>query len=159
MNISVIINEKAFNESGVGEAIREAFETMDKEEKSKIMKDILKQYLLDSEFIHNYFMKKRIDSWSGSTEEYPTKEFIELIKMIDFTSEMEEVKDVFMNIINTDLKKEVLKLMVNSYVDTIANQLFNNSSDFKERLSARLFDTYRSAIGEMHKEIDKNRDN
>lgn len=159
MNISIVIDEKVFNESGVGEAIREAFETMDKEEKSKIMKDILKQYLLNSEFIHNYFMNKRINSWSRSTEEYPTKEFIELIKMIDFTSEMEEVKDVFMNVINTDLKKEVLKLMVDSYVDTIANQLFNNSSDFKERLNARLFDTYRSAIAKMHEEIDKNRDN
>lgn len=156
MNISIFIDEKVFNESGVGEAIREAFETMDKEEKSRIMKDILKQYLLDSKFVHNYFIEEKREHWSGSMKEYPTKEFVELVKMIDFTSEMEEVKDVFMNVINTDLKKEILKLMVDSYVNTIANQLFNNSSDFKERLNDRLFDTYRSAIAEMHKEIHNN---
>ena len=156
MNISIFIDEKVFNESGVGEAIREAFETMDKEEKSRIMKDILKQYLLDSEFVHNYFIETKRDSWIGSSKEYPTKEFVELVKMIDFTTEMEEVKDVFMNVVKTDLKKEVLKLMVDSYVNTIANQLFNDSSDFKERLNARLFDTYRSAIGKMHEEMHKN---
>lgn len=156
MNISISIDEKVFNESGVAEAIREAFENMDKEEKSKIMKDILKQYLLDSEFVHNYFIETKRDSWIGSSKEYPTKEFVELVKMIDFTTEMEEVKDVFMNVVNTDLKKEVLKLMVDSYVNTIANQLFNDSSDFKERLNARLFDTYRSAIEKMHEEMHKN---
>lgn len=156
MNISISIDEKVFNESGVAEAIREAFENMDKEEKSKIMKDILKQYLLDSEFVHNYFIETKRDSWIGSSKEYPTKEFVELVKMIDFTTEMEEVKDVFMNVVKTDLKKEVLKLMVDSYVNTIANQLFNDSSDFKERLNARLFDTYRSAIGKMHEEMHKN---
>lgn len=156
MNISISIDEKVFNESGVAEAIREAFENMDKEEKSKIMKDILKQYLLDSEFVHNYFIETKRDSWIGSSKEYPTKEFVELVKMIDFTSEMEEVKDVFMNVVNTDLKKEVLKLMIDSYVNTIANQLFNDSSDFKERLNERLFDTYRSAIGKMHEEMNKN---
>ena len=156
MNISISIDEKVFNESGVAEAIREAFENMDKEEKSKIMKDILKQYLLDSEFVHNYFIETKRDSWIGSSKEYPTKEFVELVKMIDFTTEMEEVKDVFMNVVKTDLKKEVLKLMVDSYVNTIANQLFNDSSDFKEHLNARLFDTYRSAIGKMHEEMHKN---
>ena len=156
MNISISIDEKVFNESGVAEAIREAFENMDKEEKSKIMKDILKQYLLDSEFVHNYFIETKRDSWIGSSKEYPTKEFVELVKMIDFTTEMEEVKDVFMNVVKTDLKEEVLKLMVDSYVNTIANQLFNDSSDFKERLNARLFDTYRSAIGKMHEEMHKN---
>ena len=156
MNISISIDEKVFNESGVAEAIREAFENMDKEEKSKIMKDILKQYLLDSKFVHNYFIEEKREHWSGSTKEYPTKEFVELVKMIDFTTEMEEVKDVFMNVVNTDLKKEVLKLMVDSYINTIANQLFNDSSDFKERLNARLFDTYRSAIGKMHEEMHKN---
>jgi hypothetical protein len=156
MNISISIDEKVFNESGVAEAIKEAFENMDKEEKSKIMKDILKQYLLDSEFVHNYFIETKRDSWIGSSKEYPTKEFVELVKMIDFTTEMEEVKDVFMNVVKTDLKKEVLKLMVDSYVNTIANQLFNDSSDFKERLNARLFDTYRSAIGKMHEEMHKN---
>ena len=156
MNISISIDEKVFNESGVAEAIREAFENMDKEEKSKIMKDILKQYLLDSKFVHNYFIEEKREHWSGSTKEYPTKEFVELVKMIDFTTEMEEVKDVFMNVVKTDLKEEVLKLMVDSYVNTIANQLFNDSSDFKERLNARLFDTYRSAIGKMHEEMNKN---
>ena len=156
MNITLNIDEKLFDKSGIGEAIKEAFKTMDKEEISRIMKDILKQYLLDSEFVHNYFIETKRDSWIGSSKEYPTKEFVELVKMIDFTTEMEEVKDVFMNVVKTDLKKEVLKLMVDSYVNTIANQLFNDSSDFKERLNARLFDTYRSAIGKMHEEMHKN---
>lgn len=59
MQFIINIDEKMFNESNIGETIRKSFESMSQEEKSSVMKDILKQYLLDSEFVKNYFVEKK----------------------------------------------------------------------------------------------------
>ena len=130
MNITLNIDEKLFDESGVGEAIKDAFITMPQEEKSVIMKDILKQYLLDSDFVKNYFIKKESRSWSSNytLQDVPTDEFKELIRKIDFSSEMEDVKKVFIEVINKDLNKFLLKLLVDSYMNSIASMVTNNDN-------------------------------
>ena len=130
MKITLNIDEKLFDESGVGEAIKDAFITMPQEEKSVIMKDILKQYLLDSDFVKNYFIKKESRSWSSNytLQDVPTDEFRELIRKIDFSSEMEDVKKVFIEVINKDLNKFLLKLLVNSYMNSIASMVTNNDN-------------------------------
>ena len=103
---------------------------MPQEEKSVIMKDILKQYLLDSDFVKNYFIKKESRSWSSNytLQDVPTDEFRELIRKIDFSSEMEDVKKVFIEVINKDLNKFLLKLLVNSYMNSIASMVTNNDN-------------------------------
>lgn len=130
MKITLNIDEKLFDDSGVGEAIKDAFITMPQEEKSVIMKDILKQYLLDSDFVKNYFIKKESRSWSSNytLQDVPTDEFRELIRKIDFSSEMEDVKKVFIEVINKDLNKFLLKLLVNSYMNSIASMVTNNDN-------------------------------
>jgi hypothetical protein len=144
MNITLNIDEKLFDEGGIGEAIKEAFLSMPIEEKSVIMKDILKQYLLDSEFVKKYFIEKRSEGYSSYSRfvDYPTTNFIKLINTIDFKDEMEDVKKVFIDVIENNLRKEVLKLMVDSYVNTMANTLFKSSSDFKDELSMKMFDFF-----------------
>ncbi len=130
MNITLNIDEKLFDESGVGAAIKDAFINMPQEEKSTIMKDILKQYLLDSDFVKNYFIKKENRGWSGNYtfQDAPTDEFRELIRKIDFSSEMEDVKKVFIEVINKDLNKFLLKLLVDSYMNSIASMVTNNDN-------------------------------
>ena len=130
MKITLNIDEKLFDDSGVGEAIKDAFITMPQEEKSAIMKDILKQYLLDSDFVKNYFIKKESRSWSSNytLQDVPTDEFRELIRKIDFSSEMEDVKKVFIEVINKDLNKFLLKLLVDSYMNSIASMVTNNDN-------------------------------
>ena len=130
MNITLNIDEKLFDESGVGEAIKDAFINMPQEEKSAIMKDILKQYLSDSNFIKNYFIKKENRIWSSNyaVQDVPTDEFKELIRKIDFNDEMEDVKKVFIEVINKDLNKFLLKLLVDSYMNSIASMVTNNDN-------------------------------
>lgn len=152
MQFTINIDEKMFNESNIGETIKNSFESMSQEEKSSIMKDILKQYLLDSGFVKNYFIEKKADSWgygSAALKDYPTENFRKLIEKIDFTEEMDEVKKVFIEVIEKDLSKEILKLLVSSYVNTIANTLFNSSSDFTSELNARMYATFNDSISRL----------
>lgn len=151
MQFTINIDEKMFNESNIGETIKKSFESMSQEEKSSVMKDILKQYLLDSEFVKNYFVEKKADRWYGSSnfKDYPTENFMKLIQKIDFTEEMEEVKKVFIEVIEKDLSRELLKLLVDSYVNTIANTLFNSSSDFTSELNARMYATFNEGINKL----------
>lgn len=141
MNITLNVDEKLFDEGGIGEAIKDAFINMPMEEKSSVMKEILKQYLLDSGFIKRYFVEdRRLSSWGTyQTEEAPTAEFRKLISTIDFSEEMDDVKKIFEEVIKNDLKNQVIKLMVDSYVNTIANTLFDSSSEFRARLSQNIF--------------------
>ena len=141
MNITLNVDEKLFDEGGIGEAIKDAFINMPMEEKSSVMKEILKQYLLDSGFIKRYFVEdRRLSSWGTyQTEEAPTAEFRKLISTIDFSEEMDDVKKIFEEVIKNDLKDQVIKLMVDSYVNTIANTLFDSSSEFRARLSQNIF--------------------
>lgn len=141
MNITLNVDEKLFDEGGIGEAIKDAFINMPMEEKSSVMKEILKQYLLDSGFIKRYFVEdRRLSSWGTyQTEEAPTAEFRKLISTIDFSEEMDDVKKIFEEVIKNDLKDQVIKLMVDSYVNTIANTLFDSSSEFRVRLSQNIF--------------------
>lgn len=143
MNITLNIDEKLFDESGVGEAIKDAFITMPQEEKSAIMKDILKQYLLDSDFVKNYFIKKESRSWSSNytIQDVPTDEFRELIRKIDFSSEMEDVKKVFIEVINKDLNKFLLKLLVDSYMNSIASMVTNNDN-FRSDISYNILSEF-----------------
>ena len=136
MNITLNVDEKLFDEGGIGEAIKDAFINMPMEEKSSVMKEILKQYLLDSGFIKRYFVEdKRLSSWGTyQTGEAPTEEFRKLISTIDFSEEMDDVKKIFEEVIKNDLKEQVIKLMVDSYINTIANTLFDSSSEFRDRL-------------------------
>ena len=128
MKITLNIDEKLFDESGVGEAIKDAFINMPQEEKSAIMKDILKQYLLDSDFVKNYFITRKNNWVSNRIEDAPSDEFRELIRKIDFSSEMEDVKKVFIEVINKDLNKFLLKLLVDSYMNSIASMVTNNDN-------------------------------
>lgn len=141
MNITLNVDEKLFDEGGIGEAIKDAFINMPMEEKSSVMKEILKQYLLDSGFIKRYFVEdRRLSSWGTyQTEEAPTAEFRKLISTIDFSKEMDDVKKIFEEVIKNDLKDQVIRLMVDSYVNTIANTLFDSSSEFRNRLSQNIF--------------------
>lgn len=150
MNITLNVDEKLFDEGGIGEAIKDAFINMPMEEKSSVMKEILKQYLLDSGFIKRYFVEnKSFNSWGTyKTEEAPTAEFRKLISTIDFSEEMDDVKKIFEEVIKNDLKEQVIKLMVDSYVNTIANTLFDSSSEFRVRLSQNIFSI---VINQMNK--------
>lgn len=143
MNITLNIDEKLFDESGVGEAIKDAFINMPKEEKSAIMKDILKQYLLDSDFVKNYFIKKESRGWSNNytLQDVPTDEFRELIRKIDFSSEMEDVKEVFIEVINKDLNNFLLKLLVDSYMNSIASMVTNNDN-FRSDISYNILSEF-----------------
>ena len=150
MNITLNIDEKLFDEGDIGKAIKDAFTNMPIEEKSNIMKDILKQYLLDSDFIKRYFIEKRASNYYGTykSEDYPTKEFRELISNIDFSEDMDDVKKVFIEIVKTDLQEQLTKLMVDSYINTIANSLFGNSSAFREQLSMNILTEINTRINE-----------
>lgn len=151
MNITLNVDEKLFDEGGIGEAIKDAFINMPMEEKSSVMKEILKQYLLDSGFIKRYFVENRsYGSWGTyQTEESPTAEFRKLISTIDFSEEMDDVKKMFEEVIKNDLKEQIIKLMVDSYVNTIANTLFDKSSEFRDRLSQDIFSM---VVSQMNKD-------
>lgn len=153
MNITLNVDEKLFDEGGIGEAIKDAFINMPMEEKSSVMKEILKQYLLDSGFIKRYFVEnKSFNSWGTyKTEEAPTAEFRKLISTIDFSEEMDDVKKIFEEVIKNDLKEQVIKLMVDSYVNTIANTLFDSSSEFRVRLSQNIFSIVVNQMNNMNK--------
>ena len=153
MNITLNVDEKLFDEGGIGEAIKDAFTNMPMEEKSSVMKEFLKQYLLDSGFIKRYFVEdKRLSSWGTyQTEEAPTAEFRKLISTIDFSEEMDDVKKIFEEVIKNDLKEQVIKLMVDSYVNTIANTLFDSSSEFRVRLSQNIFSIVINQMNNMNK--------
>lgn len=153
MNITLNVDEKLFDEGGIGEAIKDAFINMPTEEKSSVMKEFLKQYLLDSGFIKRYFVEdKRLSSWGTyQTEEAPTAEFRKLISTIDFSEEMDDVKKIFEEVIKNDLKEQVIKLMVDSYVNTIAKTLFDSSSEFRDRLSQNIFSMVVSQMNNMNK--------
>ena len=145
MNISINIDNELFDSGGVGEAIKTAFETMPDEEKATVMKDILRQYLLDDKFIKNYFIRKST-GYGYQPEEYPTQHFQDMIEKIDFSAEMNEVKEAFMKVIKNDLGNMLLKLMLDSYINTVANTLFQKSSDFKTELKGALEQNFYQTI-------------
>lgn len=146
MNISINIDNELFDSGGVGEAIKTAFETMPDEEKATVMKDILRQYLLDDKFIKNYFIKKLDTGYGYHLEECPTQHFYNMIEKIDFSAEMNEVKEAFMKVIKNDLGNMLLKLMLDSYINTVANTLFQRSSDFKTELKSALEQNFYQTI-------------
>ncbi len=134
MNITLNIDEKLFNESGIGEAIKESFNKLTDDELSDIMKDILHQYLSNEEILKNYFIKKQYDSWTHRNEEYPSENFVKMINKIDLSEEMDDIKDRMINILNNDLNKILTDLFARSFVNSIYNMI-NTDNEFKDDIS------------------------
>ena len=64
---------------------------------------------------------------------------------------MDDVKKIFEEVIKNNLKEQVIKLMVDSYVNTIARTLFDSSSEFRDRLSQNIFSIVVSQMNNMNK--------
>lgn len=134
MQITINIDEKLFNDGGIGEAIKDSFNKLSKEDLSNIMKDIIHQYLSNEEILKGYFINKRYDNWKHSYEEYPSTEFVSIINRIDLSKEMDDIKDKMINLLNNDINKILTDLFARTFVNSISTMI-SNDKDFRDAIS------------------------
>ena len=134
MQITINIDEKLFNDSGIGEAIKDSFNKLSKEDLSNIMKDIIHQYLSNEEILKGYFINKRYDNWKHNYEEYPSTEFISIINRIDLSKEMDDIKDKIINLLNNDINKILTDLFARTFINSISTMICNDD-DFRNAIS------------------------
>ncbi len=137
MNITLNIDKELFNNSGVGDAIKEAFDSLSEENKVSIMKDIIHQYLSEESIIKKYFLNDRYDAWERKTVYYPSDNFNKIINKIDLSKDMEDIKDKMLNLLNNDLNKILSKLIADAYVNALSNMI-KNDDDFRNDISCSI---------------------
>lgn len=135
MQITLNIDAELFNNNGIGEAIKDLFNSISDEEKRDILKDILIQYLNDTDIIKNYFINQRYINYTKIDQ--PTDEFRKLIQKIDMSTEMEDIKKKMMNIIENDLQNILVELFVRSFVNNFQNTLIQDTN-FQDYISSRI---------------------
>lgn len=135
MQITLNVDAELFNNNGIGEAIKDLFNSISDEEKRDILRDILFQYLNDTDIIKNYFINQRYINYT--TIYQPTDEFRKLIQKIDMSTEMEDIKKKMMNIIENDLQNILVELFVRSFVNNFQNTLIQDTN-FQNYISSRI---------------------
>lgn len=126
MQITLNVDAKLFNNNGIGEAIKDLFNSISDEEKRDILKNILIQYLNDTDIIKNYFINQRYVNYTRMDQ--PTDEFRKLIQKIDMSTEMEDIKKKMINIIENDLQNVLVELFVRNFVNNFQNTLTQDTN-------------------------------
>lgn len=126
MQITLNVDAELFNNNGIGEAIKDLFNSISDEEKRDILKNILIQYLNDTDIIKNYFINQRYVNYTRMDQ--PTDEFRKLIQKIDMSTEMEDIKKKMINIIENDLQNVLVELFVRNFVNNFQNTLTQDTN-------------------------------
>jgi hypothetical protein len=126
MQITLNVDAELFNNNGIGEAIKDLFNSISDEEKRDILKNILIQYLNDTDIIKNYFINQRYVNYTRIDQ--PTDEFRKLIQKIDMSTEMEDIKKKMINIIENDLQNVLVELFVRNFVNNFQNTLTQDTN-------------------------------
>lgn len=138
MNITINIDDAAFNNSDVGASIIEAFKSLSKDELREIMKNVIFQYLNQEPVIRGYFIERvaRTYGYDSLNNERPTAEFKQLISKIDLSNITDEIKNRMESMIKHDLDKIVVTLITESLISGLAESVTKSSN---------LYDTIRAS--------------
>ena len=138
MQITLNVDAELFNNNGIGEAIKDLFNSISDEEKRDILKNILIQYLNDTDIIKNYFINQRYVNYTRMDQ--PTDEFRKLIQKIDMSTEMEDIKKKMINIIENDLQNVLVELFVRNFVNNFQNTL-TQDTNFQNYICSTIIST------------------
>ena len=127
MNITLNIDDVAFNNSDVGASIVEAFKSLSKDELREIMKNVIIQYLNQES---GYFIERvaRTYPYDSLNNERPTAEFKQLISKIDLSNITDEIKNKMESMIKHDLDKIVVTLITESIISGLAESVTKSSN-------------------------------
>ena len=130
MNITLNIDDAAFNNSDVGASIVEAFKSLSKDELREIMKNVIIQYLNQESVIRGYFIERvaRTYPYDSLNNERPTAEFKQLISKIDLSNITDEIKNKMESMIKHDLDKIVVTLITESIISGLAESVTKSTS-------------------------------
>ena len=135
MQITLNVDENLFNESGVGLAIKEAFDSMPEEEKRSIVTDIVRQRLTESEVVKRYFIEGSY-RYSGDKPR-PTYEFSKIIGSIDFSKELESAKTQILGFVSEPQPDLIAEMIVRAFIKNLADCLSEDAT-FKGALTERI---------------------
>ena len=122
MQFVINIDDEIISELDLANEMKELYKQIPDEEKQAILKDMIKEYLTHSDVIKGIFLQRGYNDYT-----YPTDEFKRLINKIDFTEEMEDVKQKMMGIITDDLKNVLVELFVNSFFKSLTESITKDS--------------------------------
>ena len=135
MQITLNVDEKLFNESGVGMAIQNAFDSMPDEDKKAIVTDIVRQHITESKVVKRFFVDGSY-RYANDTPQ-PTHEFRKIIESIDFSKELEAMKDQILGFVTEPHQELLVNMIVEAFMHHMAEAVFTDSK-FKDLITQEI---------------------